>query len=100
LRFPALGLARAALERGKSAPAVLSAANEIAVEAFLAGQIGFLDIAATVATCLDRAEQNALIIDPRSLGEALEVDRQTRDLARNVIGRSGKAVATSHVAEA
>jgi 1-deoxy-D-xylulose-5-phosphate reductoisomerase len=99
-RFPALGLARAALERGLSAPAVLSAANEVAVDAFLAGQIGFLDIAATVATCLDQAERDALITDPKSLGDALEVDRRTRILARNVIGRSDKAAATRHAAEA
>jgi 1-deoxy-D-xylulose-5-phosphate reductoisomerase len=52
-RFPALGLARAALEAGGAAPAVLNAANETAVEAFLARRIGFLDIAAVVETVLD-----------------------------------------------
>ena len=52
-RFPALRLARAALRAGAGAPAVLSAANEMAVEAFLTRRIGFLDIAATVAEVLE-----------------------------------------------
>jgi len=52
-RFPALGLARQALRAGAGAPAVLSAANEIAVEAFLARRVRFLDIVATVAEVLD-----------------------------------------------
>tara|TARA_Y100000588_G_scaffold307982_1_gene332367 strand:- start:2744 stop:3352 length:609 start_codon:yes stop_codon:yes gene_type:complete len=47
-RFPALRLAREVLKNGGSAPTVLNAANEIAVEGFLAGQIGFLDIVAIV----------------------------------------------------
>lgn len=54
VRFPALRLARAALCAGGGAPAILSAANEVAVEAFLARRIGFLDIAATVEAVLDR----------------------------------------------
>jgi 1-deoxy-D-xylulose-5-phosphate reductoisomerase len=52
-RFPALGLARAALRAGGGAPTILSAANEIAVEAFLQRRIGFLDIARTVARVMD-----------------------------------------------
>ena len=52
-RFPALGLAREALRAGAGAPAILSAANEVAVEAFLARRIGFLDIVATVADVLE-----------------------------------------------
>ena len=47
-RFPALRLAREALRRGGAAPTVLNAANEVAVGSFLAGRIGFLDIAAVV----------------------------------------------------
>ena len=54
VRFPALRLARAALAAGGAAPAILSAANEIAVEAFLAGRIGFRDIARLVECVLDR----------------------------------------------
>jgi 1-deoxy-D-xylulose-5-phosphate reductoisomerase len=52
-RFPALRLARDALRAGGGAPAILNAANEIAVEAFLQRRIGFLDIAGTVAEVLD-----------------------------------------------
>jgi len=54
VRFPALDLARAALRAGHGAPAILSAANEVAVEAFLRRRIGFLDIARLVADVLDR----------------------------------------------
>lgn len=52
-RFPALALARQALAAGGAAPAILSAANEVAVARFLAGEIGFLEIAAIVANVLD-----------------------------------------------
>jgi 1-deoxy-D-xylulose-5-phosphate reductoisomerase len=53
-RFPALRLARAALRAGGGAAAVLNAANEVAVEAFLKGRIGFLDIAGIVEEVIDR----------------------------------------------
>src|SRR5437762_10704 len=52
-RFPCLRLAYAALERGGTAPAVLNAANEIAVEAFLAGRLPFTGIARVIADALD-----------------------------------------------
>lgn len=86
-RFPAIRLALAALARGGSAPAIFNAANEIAVEAFLTRRIGFLDIAATVATCLGRAEAESLVAIPRTLDDVLEIDHHARILARNVIGR-------------
>lgn len=54
IRFPALRLAREALKAGGGAPTILNAANEVAVDAFLKGQIGFLDIAGTVAHVLDQ----------------------------------------------
>ena len=54
VRFPALRLARAALEAGAGAPAVLNAANEIAVAAFLDRKIGFLDIAGIVEQVLQQ----------------------------------------------
>ena len=56
-RFPALGLARQAMQRGGMAPAVLNAANEMAVEAFLAGRLGFLQIAQLVAETLEMARR-------------------------------------------
>ncbi len=54
VRFPALRLARDALRAGGGAPTILNAANEVAVAAFLARRIGFLDIAAVVEAALDR----------------------------------------------
>jgi 1-deoxy-D-xylulose-5-phosphate reductoisomerase len=54
IRFPALRLAREALKAGGGTPAILNAANEVAVETFLKGKIGFLDIAGTVARVLDQ----------------------------------------------
>lgn len=74
-RFPALRLAREALQRGGSAPTVLNAANEIAVAAFLAGRIGFLDIARVVEQVVDACAGQ---IGAGSLDEVLAAD----DLAR------------------
>jgi 1-deoxy-D-xylulose-5-phosphate reductoisomerase len=54
LRFPALRVAREVLEAGGGAPAIMNAANEVAVAAFLARRIGFLDIVGTVEAVLDR----------------------------------------------
>jgi 1-deoxy-D-xylulose-5-phosphate reductoisomerase len=85
-RFPSLRLARMALARGGSAPAVLNAANEVAVDAFLGRRIGFLDISRSVATCLELAEQRGLIIDPHSLEDVQLAEAQARELARSVIG--------------
>jgi len=85
VRFPALRLARAALERGGTAAAILSAANEVAVEAFLEGRIGFPRIAATVSQCLELAEADHAIIAPHSLDDVLAADARGRELARDVI---------------
>ena len=73
-RFPALRLARAALVAGGARPAILNAANEIAVAAFLAGRIGFLEIAAIVADTLARYDPPA----PATLGAVLAVDAEAR----------------------
>src|SRR5690606_34508777 len=56
-RFPALALARQALQTGGAAPTILNAANEVAVHGFLDGRIGFLDIAAVVEETLARLPQ-------------------------------------------
>jgi len=81
-RFPALRLAREALDAGGSAPAVLNAANEVAVEAFLERRLGFLDIARSVEACLDRARATGLVRPMTTVEEVLEVDREARVLAR------------------
>ncbi len=77
-RFPATRLARQAAEAGGAAPAVLNAANEIAVAAFLAGQIGFTRIAAHVEDVLCGFAPPA----PSSLGEVIAVDAEARVRAR------------------
>jgi 1-deoxy-D-xylulose-5-phosphate reductoisomerase len=86
-RFPALGLARAALAAGGTAPAVLNAANEIAVEAFLKRRIGFLDIAATVANCLETADAQGLCRRAACLDDVLAADREARTMASAAINR-------------
>lgn len=73
-RFPALRLAREALESGGGAAIVLNAANEIAVELFLAGRISFPDIAAMVAQALNRTQAAA----PQSIEEVIALDSETR----------------------
>ena len=76
-RFPALALAWAALREGGSAPAVLNAANEVAVAAFLAGRIGFLDITAIVADTLGRMPAAPM----HSLEAIVAVDQAARSTA-------------------
>jgi len=76
-RFPALRLARQALDRGRGAPTVLNAANEIAVAAFLERRIGFLDIAQIVERTLDE-------LDPGPISDLEQVraaDGEARRLA-------------------
>ncbi len=80
LGFPCLRLAYDALDAGGSAPAVLNAANEVAVAAFLNGELGFLGIAATVNETLNRIGLSSVA----SLADVLEVDRRARIVARSV----------------
>lgn len=86
-RFPALTIARDALARGGTAPAILSAANEVAVEAFLANRIGFLDIARTVAKVLEAAEIRGFIRPATTLREVLSADSEARLLAQDLLRR-------------
>jgi len=80
-RFPCLGLAFAAMRRGDSAPATLNAANEVAVESFLDGRIGFDRIHRLVAEVMERASVEPLT----SLDDVLEQDRLARRLAREQV---------------
>jgi len=77
VRFPALRLARSALEAGGARPAILNAANEVAVAAFLERRIGFLEIAAIVEDTLNGYDPAA----PDSLEAVLAVDAEARRLA-------------------
>jgi 1-deoxy-D-xylulose-5-phosphate reductoisomerase len=93
-QFPLLKLAYEAQETGGSATCTLNAADEIAVDAFLAGHIPFPAIAATVAETLDRIPTR----EPRTIAEVLEIDRASREAARRVIeARWGNKAATEAV---
>jgi 1-deoxy-D-xylulose-5-phosphate reductoisomerase len=80
-RFPSLRIAREALVAGGAAPVVLNAANEIAVECFLAGAIRFGDIPDLAGRALQEAKFDA----PRSIDDVLEIDRVTRTRTRSMI---------------
>jgi 1-deoxy-D-xylulose-5-phosphate reductoisomerase len=84
-RFRALGLARQAMEAGGMAPCVLNAANEIAVEAFLAGRIGFLQIAQLVAHALDAAAGRGLLGEAEDAEAVLATDAATRELTLHLL---------------
>lgn len=73
-RFPCLGLAFDALRRGGTAPAILNAANEVAVASFLDGELQFTDI----PRCIERALERAEIVDSPSLDDILAADARTR----------------------
>ena len=79
-RFPALRLARQAGEEGGVLPAILNAANEVAVAAFLDGRIGFLDISAIVEACLSGYSGPR----PDSIADILDADRAARAQASHL----------------
>jgi 1-deoxy-D-xylulose-5-phosphate reductoisomerase len=79
-RFPALRLARHVLAAGGSASTVLNAANEVAVQAFLDGRIGFLGIAALVEATLGRSAHISAL-SPDSVDEVLAIDAEARAIA-------------------
>lgn len=87
-RFPALRLARAALQCGGGAPTILNAANEEAVGGFLAGKLGFLSIAGVVEASLDRLTGGgADVISLSGLDDVYALDEKARAVARDIISR-------------
>ena len=84
-RFPALLLARQALEAGGGAPTVLNAANEVAVAEFLAGRLGFTGIVTLVGATLDAAQRRGLTVEPKNIEGALAIDHNARSLARDLL---------------
>lgn len=80
-KFPCLALAYQASEAGGSAPAVMNAANEIAVEAFLDGRITFLQIPQLIEKVLERLSVEEL----KSIDQVLRADLLGRDMARELI---------------
>ena len=84
LRFPSLRLARSALKAGGSAAAVMNAANEVAVAAFLGRRIGFLDIAEVVERTIEGVEHCEL----GSIDDVLAQDHKARRFASTVVGQA------------
>ena len=80
-KFPALRLAREALQRRGAAPIVLNAANEVAVESFLSARIGFLDIPRVGEQAMDKAPTGQL----NALADVIEIDQEARVRARAII---------------
>jgi len=83
-RFPCPGLAYRALELGELAPAVLNGANEVVVEEFLAGRIGFMDISRCLATALERVaagEGPGSVASGPDVEDCLAADRWGREAA-------------------
>ena len=79
-RFPALQLARDALRAGGDMPTILNAANEVAVELFLAGSLGFLDIARLVEATISAIPMSR----PGSIGDVLDSDSRARTKTREL----------------
>lgn len=85
-RFPCLRLARQAAEAGNSAPAVLNAANEVAVDAFLQGRIRFPEIASMIEQVLDQEP----VVSLPTLEAVFAADQRARELSREWLRRHGR----------
>ncbi len=83
VRFPALAIARRALEIGGAAPTILNAANEVAVDAFLHDRLSFTGIVDLVAATLEAAERRGAVKEPQNVEEAIGVDLMARSLAQD-----------------
>jgi 1-deoxy-D-xylulose-5-phosphate reductoisomerase len=86
-KFPLLKLAYEAQKTGGSATCSLNAADEIAVGAFLEGQVSYLGIAEVVEETLS----NVPVRYPQSIGEVLEIDEESRSVARALISQRAEA---------
>ncbi len=89
--FPCLRLAREAGEAGGTAPCVLNAANEVAVQAFLEGTIPFVGIAAVIEECLDSLP----LSEPAHFDDLFAADEQARRCAAEVVERRGPTLTAS-----
>ena len=90
-RFRALALARQAMEAGGMAPCVLNAANEVAVEAFLTGRIGFLQIAELVAEALEEAAGRGLLGRAEDAAAVLATDAAARRLTFELMDKHARS---------
>jgi 1-deoxy-D-xylulose-5-phosphate reductoisomerase len=84
-RFPALALARQALEAGGAAPTVLNAANEVAVAEFMSGGLGFAGIPRLVEAVLAATAREGLTDEPDTADAAIAIDHVARSLARDLL---------------
>jgi 1-deoxy-D-xylulose-5-phosphate reductoisomerase len=89
-RFPAINLAKRVIDAGGSSGAIFNAANEVAVEAFIAGSLRFGDIAAVVTDSLDRLPARAV----HTLAEVLTADRDARECAHACVAERAAHSAT------
>ena len=92
-RFPALAIARQALDAGEGAPAAMNAANEVAVHAFLERRLGFLDIATAVRETLETLNGADELVggdENDALDRALAIDASSRRVAAQVLSRFGR----------
>ena len=85
MRFPALRLARDAAATGGIAPAILNAANEVAVHAFIDGNLSFVGIADAIGETM---QKHTCIEDPK-LSDILAADRWAREKAEELIAECG-----------
>lgn len=91
-RFPCLRLASEAVLAGGTAPAILNAANEVAVQAFLDGDIRFTQIAEVIAAVMERCKPN----DASDLETILSDDLRARDIAASMVQRPSALVRGGH----
>lgn len=91
-RYPALGIARSVMETGGSSGCVFNAAKEIALDGFLAGQIGFMDMSGVVEATLDAmSSEFGLTNPPSTLEDVLQTDHMARKTAWGLIEKRGAA---------
>jgi 1-deoxy-D-xylulose-5-phosphate reductoisomerase len=96
-RFPCLALARAVADTGGLAPAILNAANEVAVTAFLERRLNFPDIPAVIECVLSKADgAKAAGGEIRSLDDVLQADAEARELAVEFCRNRGGASRSIH----
>jgi 1-deoxy-D-xylulose-5-phosphate reductoisomerase len=85
IRFPAVALARRVMEMGGAAPAVMNAADEVAVGEFIARRIAFPAIVGLVEATLEAASARGLLAEPDSIETAIAIDHNARSLARGLL---------------
>ena len=85
MRYPALRLAREVMRQDKLCGAAFNVAKEVALDRFIAGDIGFLDMAILVEQALGDMDRSGLLsTEPRDLMDVLQADETTRERARTI----------------